>query len=182
MSPLSLHTFSKQSFWCAKDGIPEIHWLLESLCFGCFIHQFYNFGSLGNWKLQIAGEIVDNHQIYHENCHATYYIFWSDVLLDHGRKNFQNHMRNSVDDEIILILLFLYSLFTQTIQEELVNLCTARYCKHLIKNLKMHLDSFINKLHLNLKINKILPEALPNVCWDAPFLNPFFCNRQLIKK
>ena len=80
------------------------------------------------------------------------------------------------------------SLFTfhSTIQEELVNLCTARYCKHLIKNLKMHLDSFINKFHLNLKINKILPEALPNVCWDAPFLNPFFATgswlRNKIKK
>ena len=83
-------------------------------------------------------------------------------------------MRNSVDDEIILILLFLYSLFTQTIQEELVNLCTARYYKHLIKNLKMHLDSFIDMFHLNLKINKILPEGLLNVCWDASFLNPFF--------
>ena len=94
MSPLPLHTFSKQSFWCAKDGIPKIYWLLESLCFGCFIHQFYDLGSVGNWKLQIAGEIVDYLQIYHENCHATYYVFWSDILLDHGRKNFQNHMKN----------------------------------------------------------------------------------------
>ena len=101
MSPLSLHTFSKQSFWCAKDGIPEIYWLLESLCFGCFIHQFYDLGSVGNWKLQIAGETVDYHQIYHENCHAAYHFFWSDILLDHGRKNFQNHMKCG-NDEIIL--------------------------------------------------------------------------------